>query len=47
VKRVVFEKADLNAEGDDLSEVGGSGEVFAADAEMGEAEVSGAGELKA
>lgn len=43
----VFEEADFDADGDDLAEVGGSGEVFAAGAEMGEAEVSGAGEFEA
>ena len=43
----VFEEADLDADGDDLAEVGGSGEIFAAGAEVGEAEVSGAGEFEA
>jgi len=43
----VFEKADFDADGNDLAEVRGGGEVFAAGAEMGEAEVSGAGELEA
>jgi hypothetical protein len=43
----VFEEADLEADGDELTEVGGGGEVFAAGAEMGEAEVSGAGEFEA
>ena len=43
----VFEEADLDADGDDLAEVGGGGEVFAAGAEMGEAEVAGAGEFEA
>jgi hypothetical protein len=43
----VFEETDLDADGDDLAEVGGGGEVFAAGAEMGEAEVSGAGEFEA
>ena len=36
----VFEKADLDADGDELAEVGGGGEILAADAEMGEAEMS-------
>jgi hypothetical protein len=43
----VFEEADFDADGDDLAEIGGGGEVFAAGAEMGEAEVSGAGEFEA
>jgi hypothetical protein len=43
----VFEEADFDADGDDLAEVGGGGEVFAAGAEMGEAEVAGAGEFEA
>jgi len=43
----VFEEADLDADGDELAEVGGSGEIFAAGAEMGEAEVSGASKFEA
>ena len=43
----VFEEADLDADGYDLAEVGGDREVFAAGAEMGEAEVAGAGEFEA
>src|ERR1700730_6912380 len=43
----VFEEADLDADGDELTEVGGGGEVFAAGAEVGEAEGSGAGEFEA
>jgi hypothetical protein len=43
----VFEEADLDADGDDLAEIGGGGEVFTAGAEMREAQVSGAGELEA
>ena len=43
----VFEEADLDADGDDLAEVSGSGQVFAADAEVGETEVAVTGELKA
>jgi hypothetical protein len=43
----VFQEADLDTDGDDLAEVGGGGEIFAAGAEMGEAEVSGAGEFEA
>ena len=43
----VFEEADFDADGDDLAEVGGGAEVFAAGTEMGETEVSGAGEFEA
>lgn len=43
----VFEEADLEADGDDLAEVGGGGTVLAAGAEVGEAEVTGAGEFEA
>jgi hypothetical protein len=39
----VFEEADHDANGDELAKAGGGGEVFAAGAEIGEAEVSGAG----
>jgi hypothetical protein len=39
----VFEEADLEANSDDLTEVGGGGEVFATSAEMGESEMAGAG----
>jgi hypothetical protein len=42
----VFEEADLEADGDNLAEVGGGGQVFATGAEMGETEVAGAGELE-
>lgn len=42
----VFEEADFEADGNDLAEVGGSGTVLAAGAEVGEAEVAGAGELE-
>src|SRR6266849_1370512 len=47
LERRIFEEADLDADGDELAEVGGGGEVFAAGAEMGEAEVAGAGEFEA
>ena len=43
----VFEEGDLDAEGDDLGEIGGAGEVLAAGAEVGESQVAGAGEFKA
>jgi len=43
----VFEEADLDADGDELAEVGSGGEVFAACAQVREAEVSGAGEFEA
>ena len=43
----VFEEADLDTDGDDLAEVGGGGEVFAAGAEVGEAKMAGAGEFEA
>jgi hypothetical protein len=43
----VFEEADLDANRDELAKAGGGGEVFAAGAQMGEAEVSGAGEFEA
>ena len=43
----IFEEADLEADGDDLAEVRSGGEVLAAGAEVGEAEMTGAGELKA
>jgi hypothetical protein len=42
----VFEEADLEADGDDLAEVGWCGEVFAAGTEMGEAEMASAGEFE-
>lgn len=47
VEGSVFEEADLEANGDDLAEVGGGGQVFAAGAEMREAEVTGTGEFQA
>jgi hypothetical protein len=47
VEGYVFEEADFNAEGDDLAEVGGGVDVFAAVAEVGEREVGGAGEFDA
>jgi hypothetical protein len=47
VKGGVFEEADLETDGDDLAEVGWGGEVFAAGAEVSEAEMAGAGEFKA
>ena len=43
----IFEEADLESDGDDLAEVRSGGEVLAAGAEVGEAEMTGAGELKA
>lgn len=43
----VFEKADLEADGDDLAEVSGRGAILARGAEVGEAEVAGAGEFEA
>jgi hypothetical protein len=43
----VLKEADLDTDGDDLAKVGGGGEVFSADAEVGEAEMAGAGELEA
>ena len=43
----VFEEADLEPDGDDLAEVGGGRAVLAAGAEVGEAEMAGAGELQA
>jgi hypothetical protein len=46
VEGQVFQEADLQTNGYDLAEVGG-GDVFAAGAEVSEAEVAGAGELKA
>jgi len=47
VEGEIFEEADLEADGDDLAEVRSGGEVLAAGAEVGEAEMTGAGELKA
>ena len=47
VEREVFEKADFEADGDDLAEVCGGVEVFAAIAEIREGEVGRASELKA
>jgi hypothetical protein len=41
----VFEEVDLDTNGDDLAEFGG-GEVFAAGAEVGEAQVAGTGEFE-
>jgi hypothetical protein len=43
----VFEEADFDADSDNLAEVGWGGEVFAADAEVGETEMTGAGEFQA
>lgn len=43
----VLEEADLEADGDDLAEVGDGGAVLARGAEIGEAKVAGAGELQA
>jgi hypothetical protein len=43
----VFEEAYLKADADDLAKVSRGGEVFAAGAEMGEAEMAGAGEFEA
>lgn len=43
----VFEEADFEADGNDLAEVGGSGTVLTAGAEVGEAEVAGTGEFEA
>jgi hypothetical protein len=43
----ILEEADLDADSDDLTEVGRGGEVFAAGAEMGEAEMAGTGEFEA
>ena len=47
LKGGVFNEADLDADGDDLAEVCGGGEVFAAGAEVGEAEMAGAREFEA
>jgi len=47
VQGEIFEEADLQADGDDLAQVGGGGAVLPAGAEVGEAEVTGAGELEA
>ena len=43
----VLEEVDLEADGDDLTEVGSAGSVFAAGAEIGQTEVPGAGERQA
>lgn len=43
----VVEEADLDADGDDLAEVCGTVEVFAAGTHLGEGEVAGAGEFEA
>lgn len=43
----VFEKADFDADGDNLGKVGGGGEVFAPGAEVSEAKMAGAGEFQA
>jgi len=47
VERDVVEEGDFKADGNDLAEVGGEGEVFAAGAESGENFVAGAGEFDA
>lgn len=47
LKGGVFEEADLETYGHDLAQLRRGGEVFAAGAEVGKAEVSGAGELEA
>jgi hypothetical protein len=47
VEGYVFEEADLEANGDDLPEFCGGGKVFAAGAEVGEAEVAVASEFDA
>lgn len=47
MKGDVFKEVDLDADGDDLAEVGGAAEVLAAGAEFGEGEVSGASEFEA
>jgi hypothetical protein len=47
VEGEVFEEADLEADGDDLAEVSGGGAILARGAEVGEAEVAGAGEFEA
>jgi hypothetical protein len=44
---VLFEEVDFETNGDDLAEIGGVGEVFAAGTEMGEGEMAGAGEFEA
>ena len=42
----VFEEADLEANGDDLAEVGRGREILAAGAEVRESEMADAGELE-
>jgi hypothetical protein len=46
VESRVFEEGDLDAEGNDLPEIGGGGDVLAAGAEVGEPQVAGAGKFK-
>lgn len=43
----VLDEADLEANGNNLAEVGGGGEVFSACTEVGEAEMASAGEFEA
>jgi hypothetical protein len=43
----IFQKTNLDADGDDLTEIGGSGEIFAAGAEVGEAKMARASEFEA
>ncbi len=47
VKGEICEEADLEANFYNLSEIGGGGEILAAGAKVGEAQVTRAGELKA
>lgn len=47
LKGGVFEEADLETYSHDLAKVSWGGEVFSTGAEVGEAEVPGAGELEA
>jgi hypothetical protein len=47
VKGYVFEEADFEPHGDDLTQVGRGREVLATGAEIGEAEMTGTGEFEA
>lgn len=47
MQRYIFEEADLKANRDHLSQVGGGGEVFAAGAQVGEREVAGPRQFEA
>ena len=47
MKGGVFEEADFDANGDDLAQISWGKEIFAAGAEMGEAEMAPASEFEA